>query len=87
MFQPSPFNAAGGRRRSRRAVLWLENKQFCYKNYNHLSSREGLEMNDESSAEIKAGRCLVALCVIAFLGEVAKPALQASAELTTQVDV
>jgi hypothetical protein len=44
-------------------------------------------MNDESSAEIKAGRCLVALCVIAFLGEVAKPALQASAELTTQVDV
>ena len=41
-------------------------------------------MNDESSAEIKAGRCLVALCVIAFLGEVAKPALQASAELTTK---
>jgi hypothetical protein len=52
MFQPSPFNAAGGRRRSRRAVLWLENKQFCYKNYNHLSSREGLAMNDESSAEV-----------------------------------
>jgi hypothetical protein len=55
--------------------------------YNNLSRPEGLVTNDESSAEITQDDASFCALCHRLLGQVAKPALQAFAELTTQLHV